>query len=122
MQNQIKRIIAEINPIHHDLTLQLFVGDTSIRLMRMFPCPQIGAGFAFMNRSICILGCIHELYITVILLRLFIHKFKDTISTGRCHDDRVELLADLSDRLSETLVESDKGDDRSDRHGSADSL
>ena len=46
---------------------------------------------------------IDESYITFVILRLLIDQVKDTLCTGKCHDDGVKLLCHLHERLCKAL-------------------
>ena len=105
MQNDFFRVVAKINVLEDNASLQLTVINRSVRLMRMLPCPSSGTLFRLGELSIFFF-CIDECYISFVEFRLLIHQTEDTVGTGKCHNDRVQLLADLVDRHVEALVES----------------
>ena len=103
MQNDLLIIISKINIIKYNITFQLAISCCSIILMIMFPSPQSGLFLALLDLTI-LLGHIHELHITFIHLRLLVKQLKDTICTRQCHNDRIDLLTDLIDRLTERFI------------------
>ena len=105
VQNDFFRVVAKINVFEDNASLQLTVINRSVRLMRMLPCPSSGTLFRLGELSVFFF-CIDECYISFVELRLLIHQTEDTVGTGKCHNNRVQLLADLVDRHVEALVES----------------
>ena len=70
----------------------------------MLPSPHTCFFLSF-NKPVALFAYINKCYISVINLRLFVKKFKDTVCTCKCHNNWVKLLADLIDRLGKALVE-----------------
>ena len=87
--------------------LQLAVIHRSICLVRMLPCPFSGTLFRLGEFSVFFLR-IDKRYIPLVQLRLFIHQSENTFRSCKCHNDCVQLLADLVDRHVKTLVEGQK--------------
>ena len=73
--------------------------------MHMLPCPHTGS-----------LGTLHDLavylpgtddgHISLVGLYRLIQQIEDSLGAGLCHNDTVQLLADLADRHVEALVKS----------------
>ena len=73
--------------------------------MRVFPRPETCTLTALCDIAIRILLRIYQGDISVVNLRLFIHHVEDTLRSGERHDNGVELLRDLHERLGKALCE-----------------
>ena len=110
MENHLLGVIAEVHAIEGNCTFELAVGYASISLMRMLPGPGMGV---FSGLSYCsVFGniCTNKFDIAVVFLRLLIHHFEDSLCTCTGHHDAGELLADLSHRHREALVQAHECD------------
>ena len=92
--------IAKVHAVHHHLALQLRVGQGSV-MVGMLPGPEAGSLGNLLQLSV-LPADVHQGHIAVVLLRGLIQKAEDTLRSGKSHDDGVELLGDLGDRLVET--------------------
>ena len=108
MEDQFVFVVTEVHSVKDHAALQASVGDGAIRLVGVLPSPDIGALGALRELSIGILFGVDQLHIALILLRLLIHKIKDTGGTGGSSDHKVDLHAHLGDRLSKALVQAHK--------------
>ena len=103
VEHDLIRVITEIDIIKDYVTFQLDIIHTAVCLMGMFPCPHTGALFGFDDLPVFFSGA-DECNITVIYFRLFVEQFKDSLRTGKRHDNIVELHTKLVDRLAEALI------------------
>ena len=62
----------------------------------MLPRPCT-CSFLTFNELAVNLFCIDERNITVVNLRCFVHKLKNSVRTGKSHNDAVDVLRDLAD-------------------------
>ena len=66
------------------------------------------------RQGIALFFAVNERYISIVRLRLFIHKLEDTGGTGHRHDDRVHLLRHLGYRHNKCLCQLQEGSDNTD--------
>ena len=104
MKNNLLLIISKIHTKKFYITKKLFIRCCSIFFMKMFPCPDTGMFFCFMNRSVCIFCCIHKSNISFINFRFFIKKCKNSLCSGKRHCYEIHLLANLADWHIQTLI------------------
>ena len=109
MKHDLVIVVSKIHTIKHHVTLQFFISDSAVCLMRMFPCPDTGTHRGLRESSIRLLHCIYQRHITIIHLFRLIKQIKHTLSTGQCHNDRVELLRHLRDRHIEASGQLQEG-------------
>ena len=105
MEHHVVRRVSEGHVVEAHVAFQLLIGDGAVRLMRMLPRPQAGALFALGDISVRVLLRVDQFDIAVVYLRLFIHHVEDTLRTCQRHDDGVELLRHLHERLGKALCE-----------------
>ena len=103
MEHHMVRRISECHVIEAHIAFQLCVSDGSVRLMRMLPRPHAGALFALHDIALLIFLRIDKGHVAVVNLRFLIHHIEDTLRSGKRHDDGVELLRDLHERLCKAL-------------------
>ncbi len=96
MQHDFFFIISEINIIKDDITCQFGIGNGAV-LVRMLPRPHSGSALGFCQ-LIAVIFSIYKGYISLIGFRLFVHHFKYSLSTSKCHNKGINLLGNLSDR------------------------
>ena len=96
-------IVAKSYIFEPYITFELCVRYRTVCGMRMFPCPHARSLLALCDVSVGIFFRIDESYITFVILRLLIDQVKDTLCTGKCHDDGVKLLCHLHERLCKAL-------------------
>ena len=97
MQNDLIGNIAEVDVEHTDIPFQFGISNGAVRLVRVFPSPLARALGALGDIAAFVDVRIDEGNVTVVLLRLFVEKFKDTPCAREPHDDRVDLHGDLAD-------------------------
>lgn len=73
--------------------------------MYMLPCPHTGSLGTLYDLAVCLFRT-YQSYIAFVSLYFFIQQIKDSLGTSLCHNDTVQLLADLADRHVEALVKS----------------
>ena len=123
--------ISKIDTVKHNLTLQLHVGNTLIRLMDMLPGPDARSLRAFLQISldlVRVLLCANQRHVTFIHFRLFIQQIKHTLCTRHRHNNTVQLHAHLVDRHVKAPVQGQesrqatdgKATDVTQRQGTAD--
>ena len=105
MEHHMIRSVAERHIVETHIAFQLLIGHCAVRLMRVFPRPETCTLTALCNIAIRILLRIYQGDISVVNLRLFIHHVEDTLRSGERHDNGVELLRDLHERLGKALCE-----------------
>ncbi len=88
MQHKLLRHIAEVYIAQLYITPQGRIGDASVRLMGMSPCPQTGLVIRFTDLSIFILFGVDKLDISSILFRKLIHQKEDTSRACKTHSDQ----------------------------------
>ena len=95
MKNGMARFIAEIYVIKADITHERYKFRTTF-VVRPLPGPLTRHFvISFYKLTIDIFG-VDESDVSLIVLRLFIHKLEDTFSTCKTHNNRVDLLRDLA--------------------------
>ena len=104
MQNDLLLIIAEINILKDDVTLQLRVAGLSVST-HMLPRPCAGGLVRFGDGIVRQIFRVDQRHIALVDLRLLVQQGKDTRTACQRHDDRVQLHRNLGDRLVEALVE-----------------
>ena len=82
--------------------------------MGVLPRPQSRALVGFGELAVDPLG-VDEGHVAVILLGRLVEHREDTLRARESHDNAVELLADLCDRLAEALVERQEADKAAER-------
>ncbi len=95
--------ISKVYIVKHDTALKTLIGCRVAVLVVMFPRPHSSVLLCLPDLSVHLL-CIDKRDISVIRLRLLIQHLEDTVRSGKCHDNRIELLADLVDRHIKALV------------------
>ena len=103
MQNHLIVRIAKGQIEEPHVSLQLRIGNASVRLMRVPPGPQPRSFLTFRDVAVRILLRIHQGYIAVIHFRLLIHQAEDPLCARQGHDDGVKLLCHLHEGLGEAL-------------------
>ena len=99
MQHRFLRHIAEVYLVHGDLAPQGGVGHGAVGLMGVLPGPLAGAGLRLGDRAVGGDVGIDQRYIAVIVLRGGVHKLEDPLRAGKGHDDGVDLVGHLTQRL-----------------------
>ena len=97
MKYNLLLIVSKVYTEEFYITKKLGIRCCSIFFMKMFPCPGSSMFVCFVNRSICIFCCIDKSYIAFIYFWFFVKKLKDSLCSGKCHCNKVYLLADLTD-------------------------
>ena len=69
----------------------------------MLPCPHTGSLGTLYNLAVYLFRT-YQSYIAFVGLNFFIQQIKDSLGTCLCHDDTVQLLADLADRHVKAFV------------------
>ena len=103
MEHHMIRRIPECHIIETYIAFEFLIGNCTVCLVRMFPRPETGTLLTFCKTAVRIPLRIDKSHITVIHFRLFVHHPEDTLRTCKSHDDRVELLRHLHERLGKTL-------------------
>ena len=116
MQHDLVLVISEIYIIENHAAFLSLVGHRAFRPVRMPPCPLVRADRRFCQISVLVLFRMDKFHIPLIFLRLFIHQIEYTLGAGRRIDDKVNLLADLGDRVRKALIQSNKSNNRTDGH------
>ena len=71
--------------------------------MYMLPCPHTGSLGTLYDLAVYLFRT-YQSYIAFVGLYFFIQQIKNSHGAGLCHDDTVQLLADLADGHVEALV------------------
>ena len=108
MQHQLARIVTEVHIVQDNAAFQFAVGDRAVRFVRVLPRPDVGALFGFVHIAVCIFGCVDQFNITLIRFGRLVHQVKHTLCTGCRRDNKVDLLADLGDRVGKALIQATK--------------
>ena len=108
VQHNFIRCIAKVYIVKHHVTRQAGISHRTIAV-RMFPCPTASALFAFYKGTVGLFLDIHQGNIALVRFRFFIQQRKDALRACKRHDNAVELLADLRDRLRKALIERQEG-------------
>ena len=95
-QHLLFRYIAEVHHVHHDVALQLGVGQRAVA-MGMLPCPVTGMLVGFGDGAILADDSVYQGDIAIVGFRFLIHQIKNTLRAGHGHDDGVKLLGNLAD-------------------------
>ena len=110
------RRIPKCHVIEPHISFEFLICDRAVRLMRMLPCPQSGTLPALCKIALYILFRIDKSNVSVVNLRILIHHIKDTLGTRQRHNDGIELLRDLHERLSKALRKLQIRSDHTKRH------
>ena len=113
MQNDLIRVITEIHIEEADIAADLRVGGGAV-LVRVLPRPDVGLFRGFNEFAVLVVLGVNESNVAVVYLRLLVHQLKDTLGTGKRHNDGVELLRNLRYRLGERLGQLQEGRDNAD--------
>ena len=113
VQDDLIRIIAEIHIKEADIAADLCIGGGAV-LVRMLPRPDVGLFRGFNEFAVLVVLGVDESNVAVVYLRLLVHQLKDTLGTGKRHNDGVELLRNLRYRLGERLGQLQEGRDNAD--------
>ena len=127
MQHDFVIGVAEIDVLERDIAFQRHIGRRAVCLVVMFPCPVSGMFFGLLETADDsapeifiqfgtvfrrVIGPdtgtatdVDERDIAVILLRLGIEEIEDSLRTGQCRDNGIDLHRNLVDRHAEVLVE-----------------
>ena len=108
VQHRLFGRVAEINVIKRYAAGQLAIADAAVRRVRMLPCPQPGALGRLGNRAVGRFLRVHQLHIAIVGFRRFIQQVEHALSARQRHDDGVELLGNLRNRLGEAAVQRQK--------------
>ena len=103
VQNYLIRIVTEVHILKFNLACKLPVCDLA-SLMPMSPCPESGSLLGLREIAICILLCIYQLNIALVLLRHLVCHSKYPVSSGSRHDYCIDLLTYLCNRHRKALV------------------
>ena len=103
VQNYLIRVVTEINILKFNLTCEFSVCHFTC-LMPMSPCPESGSLLRLREIAICILLCIYQLNIALVLLRHLVCHGKYPVSSGRRHNYCIDLLTYLCNRHRKALV------------------
>ena len=71
--------------------------------MWMLPGPHSGSFFAFDNIAVLVFFRIDQCYVSLVFFRFFIDQSKNTLCSGKCHNNGVKLLRHLHKRLCKAL-------------------
>ena len=103
VQNYLVRAITKVNILKFNLTCEFPVCHFTC-LMPVSPCPESGSLLGLREIAICILLCIYQLNIALVLLRLLVYHGEYPVSSGSRHDYCIDLLAYLRHRHRKALV------------------
>ena len=103
MKDRFVLVVTESYIFKSYIAFQFSIRYRTICGMWMFPRPHAGPLFAFCDISVGIFFRVDKSYIAFVILRLLIDQVKNTLCTGKCHNDGVELLCNLHERLCKTL-------------------
>ena len=108
MQDDFIRIVTKIHILQAHVARQTRIGHAAVRAVRMLPCPQPGALGRLGNRAVGRFLRVHQLHIAIVGFRRFIQQVEHALSARQRHDDGVELLGNLRNRLGEVAVQRQK--------------
>ena len=107
MENHFIICITKVNIVHYKVALELTVLCCAVLAVSMFPCPHTCSLFRWLNLAVNNF-CIYKIYISVILFRLFVKKFENSVCTCKSHNNAVELHTNLINWLTEIFVKCHK--------------
>ena len=102
MKHRFSLYITKVHIIHLHITLQGGIGKSAVTV-GMLPCPAAGVLIGFRDGAVRGNIGIYQSNIAVVRFRCFIHQGKDTLGTGKTHDDGVNLLGQLVDVAGKLL-------------------
>ncbi len=108
VQHELFGHIAEIHVVEHHPALERLIGGGVLGLVVMLPRPDAGAPRAFGERAVRPRFGVHQLHIARVGFGRFVHHCKYTLRAGQRHNDGIELLRDLRNRLIKAFVELQK--------------
>ena len=97
MKHCFLRHITEVHIKKLNLSFQSLICNRSVSSMGMFPRPEAGPLSALCQSAVLLFFRVYQSHIAVIRFRLLIQKVKDTGSSRKTHNDRVDLLRYLVD-------------------------
>ena len=103
MQHNLIIGISEVHVVKYDVTFQLHICGWIAICMLVCPRPESGTLLTWHKLSIFAL-CIHKLDIALVHFRLLVQQIEDSLRSGKCHYDCIDLHTDLVDRHVEVLV------------------
>ena len=87
VQDYLAVIISEVHTVKHNLALHFGISDCAVCLVRVLPrpmtCPFFGLGDCAVGSNICV----YYLDITLVLLRLAVHKIEQSLCACARHND-----------------------------------
>ena len=98
MKNDLVIRISKVYTVEYHITLEFFVGDGTICLVGMFPCPDTSSHRRLFKSSVRLLHRIDQSYVTMIFFHRLIQEIKDTLCSCQRHNNGVKLLGHLGDR------------------------
>ena len=90
--------------LEYNIAFQLSVIGGTLCLVVMLPCPGSGSLLGLGDGAVCIHYCICQSNIAIVYLWLLVKQAEDSLATGKCHYDTVQLVTDLVDWLLEALI------------------
>ena len=97
MEHQLLRDVAKVHVGHGDVALQLGIGDGSVRLVGVLPCPVAGMLRGLGDAAVFVDLRVDQPDVAVVRLRLLVHQLEDALRARQRHDDGVDLVGDLAD-------------------------
>ena len=104
MQHNLIIGISEVHVVKYDVTFQLHICGWIAICMLVCPRPESGTLLTWHKLSIFAL-CIDQLDIALVHFRLLVQQIEDSLRSGKCHYDCIDLHTDLVDWHVEVLVE-----------------
>ena len=112
MKDLFLTIVREINVLEDHISDQLDQFVVAIWTW-VFPSPKIG--FLVCHNHLTIYQfVVDQSDLTLVNFFWFVQKVKDTVSTSKCHKNKVQLLRDLSNRSVEGTVQLQEGHETTD--------
>ena len=96
MQHRFIFLIAEIHVKQTYIPGLPCIGNRSVSLMGMFPCPQAGLLSTFHQPAV-LLPYINQRYVALVSLRFLIQQIKDAPCAGKTHNYGIDLVGNLTD-------------------------
>ena len=95
MEDIVSFLISEVYVYHLNIAFEKLIRDSAVSLVRMLPSPVTCTLFCLNDGSVFLDLTVDQSYITVVGLGLLVNKRENSLCTGTCHYDSIDLHREL---------------------------